>query len=186
MTRQLNIETLYSQYEGLIIGAATERRFISAIGSKEDAIQEAGLAFMETVRNYKGAETDFPKFLKASIYNHLCNIAKREIRYKKHTNVVFDEAYTTPDLSIEEILENNEKLLREDLFLTILHQLLIHPQLMIDKAHLSVYESVVIGKLFYDKMTEIQIVRQMKLSQSYISLLKKQGLKKLKDYLLNL
>lgn len=204
---KLNIEKLYARFEGLIIAAATERRFIAAIGDKEDSIQEAGLAFMLAVRKYEQDNpcpfthlnnecafgdskmreemfyAEFSKFLKASICNHLCNVAKREIRYRKHTNVVFDEAYNIPCESIEEVLENRDKLLREDFYLTVLHEFFVTPQLMLDKAHLTAYESVVLCRLFHNKWTERKTAKQMNLSCAYINKLKGQGLAKLKKFL---
>lgn len=180
--QQVDIEELYKNFEGLIVRAGSRPEFARVLGL-EDAIQEAGLAFVETVRylenSPQGIQMDvLPGYLKKAIYSRLYRLTARE---KFIQRVEFSEEYVRPVPSFENsYVEDKEREGR----LNVLHEFLKNPKLMLEKAGVSLQESLVIVKMFKENLTEEQVAEGMGCTQPYINRLKKKALTKLKHYLL--
>ena len=172
--RQTAMDELYRRFEGLIVKAASVKKFQEDL-EKEDLIQEAGLAFVETLYTFNGEWTTFPGYLRHAIYNHLINVCRREKFFKC---VAFDETYVAPSPSFEDHVKDKTHI--------VLHDFLEQPNLMVKLAGLTLFESLIIWKIFHEFESETTIGHGMGVSHQYVNKLKKNGLNKLKVYLKNL
>lgn len=193
---QDEIEVVYAQYEGLIVSLATGRQnlYVDVLG-KEDAIQEAGLAFVEAYRLYElygeqvlGNQKALPGYFRSAILNHLKNMVKKELAYQNRQPEYLDESSydVLPDLDLDVELQvlAKEELERDERRLRVLMLLLSHPQLLMDRAGLTVRESLVVWKLYIDNFTERKVAKSVEVSCSTLHDIKVAALHKLKCFIL--
>lgn len=191
------IETVYVQYEGLIVKLATgnQNLFVDVLG-KEDAIQEAGLAFVIAYRQYEqygeavlGNQQALPGFFRSVILNHLKNAIKRELAYQNRHPEYLDEASydVIPDLDLDAELQvlEKEELAQEEKRLRVVRLLLSHPQLLVDRAGLTVNQSYVIWRTYINQFTERRIAKTMKVTKTVVHNIISAGLKKLQRFIIH-
>jgi len=176
----VNVEELYQKFNPLLLKTAKGKMFVEVLG-EEDAYQEACLAFMEVIRRAERENPDllyqpaFPGYLQSCICNWLINAVHHEQLCRW---VEFKEEYFSPCPSFEHSVWEQE-------YLGELEQFLIDPQTMILKANLTVLESKIIYLIFKLKQREYIVAGQLSVTQQYVSLVKREALRKLRIYLEN-
>ena len=191
------IEVMYAQYEGLIVKLATgnQNLFVDVLG-KEDAIQEAGLAFVIAYRQYEqygeavlGNQKALPGFFRSAILNHLKNAIKKELAYQNRQPEYLDETSydVIPDLDLDVELQvlHNENMNRDELRLRILRTILQHPQLLVDKAGLTVKESLVVWKLYVDGLSERKAANRLEMFRNQLCRHRDMALYKMRKYIIS-
>ena len=126
---------------------------------------------------------EFHKFLNGAIYKHLREVTRKEYRYQKRLfKKEFDEDFLAPDMSIDEILEEQAEMEYEEWQLEVLRKFLQQPACM-EMAGLTTVESVIIYKSFRDDQAEYKIAKYLGISRMKVHRTKELALEKLKHFL---
>lgn len=197
MTKLSDIETMYAQYEGLIVKQAMGHQGLYAdVLGPDDAVQEAGLAFVEAYRQYErygeavlGNEKALAGYFKTFIQYHLTTAVRKELAYQNHQPLnldqCLDDTIPDPELDVEELILYREDMDRDEFRLRILRYLLSHPQLLVDKAGLKVPESLVIWKLYVDGLSVRVAAGRLNLYNTQLCRIQDMALYKLKQFILD-
>ena len=191
------IEVMYAQYEGLIVKLATgnQNLFVDVLG-KEDAIQEAGLAFVIAYRQYEeygeavlGNEKSLAGYFKSIIQFRLTSAVRHEMAYRKrqpeYLADCFDEMTPDRDCDVDYIVAHHEQLSRDAFRLKLIRTLLQHPQLLVDKAGLTVRESLIIWKLFVDGLSLRSAAAKLGLHLTQLCRLRDKAFEKMRKYVIH-
>lgn len=126
---------------------------------------------------------EFHKFLNTTIYQHLIHAERDELRYYKYVHCdEIDECGLPQVASVDEIIMERERLSTEEWRLEALRMFLAQPALM-ELIGLTTKESVIIYKFYHDNLTNREVAKSVKLSNTRTDFLRQRALKKLLKFL---
>ena len=126
---------------------------------------------------------EFHKFLNTTIYQHLIHAERDELRYYKYVHCdEIDECGLPQVASVDEIIMERERLSTEEWRLEALRMFLAQPALM-ELIGLTIKESVIIYKFYHDNLTNREVAKSVKLSNTRTDFLRQRALDKLRKFL---
>ena len=126
---------------------------------------------------------EFHKFLNTTIYQHLIHAERDELRYYKYVHCDEIDELSLPEIdNVHELVLERERLTTEEWQLEALKMLLNQPALM-ELIGLTIKESVIIYKFYHDNLTNREVAKSVKLSNTRTDFLRQRALKKLLKFL---